>query len=196
MRLGLAIGAAMGEVAPADVAEMERGFAAAPAACRATIELEPRLARMAQTLTHENEALFIGRGWAAAMAAEAALKLKELSYLRAEAYAAGELKHGPIALIREGSPVLMLAPADRLLAKTVASAEEVAARGAAVTVLTDRLGGIAFAGVADAVVLPGEGVAHVFAQAVAVQLIAYHAALILGRNVDRPRNLAKSVTVE
>lgn len=196
VRLGMAIGVCKGEVSGADATQLETELGAAPDACAATLGIEPMLERLGQLIARENEALFLGRSWAAAMAGEAALKLKELSYIRAEAYAAGELKHGPIALVREGSPVILIAASGALLAKSVSAAEEVAARGASVTVLTDAEGAAAFRCIARVIVLPGVGIAHVFAQAVAAQLLACHAALALGRNVDRPRNLAKSVTVE
>ncbi len=196
LRLGMAFSEAK-DGDPAVRAMVAAGLAAAPQVCAETEELEPALAELACWIADENEALFIGRGAGAAIAGEAALKLKELSYIRAEAYAAGELKHGPIALIRPGSPVLVFAGSDSLVAKTVSNAEEVRARGAKVVAFTDADGAAAFNKVADTVLaLPGRGVAHMFAQAVAQQLLAYHAALALGRNVDRPRNLAKSVTVE
>ena len=195
--LGLALGQSRGRVDAAQRAEIERQMQAAGAACAGTEMLESALAEVGVRIGAESEAMFLGRGWAAAMAAEGALKLKELSYVRTDAYPAGELKHGPIALIRPGSPVILCAPSDDLLAKTVSSAEEVRARGAFVIALTDAAGAPSFARAADKViVLPGEGLAQVFAQAVAVQLIACHTAEALGRNVDRPRNLAKSVTVE
>ncbi len=196
LHLGLAFSAAR-KGDPALRAQVEAGLIAAPAICAETEELEPALAVLANRIATEHEALFIGRRSGAAMAGEAALKLKELSYIRADAYAAGELKHGPIALIRAGSPVLVFAGSDALLSKTVSSAEEVRARGAHVVALTDSDGAVAFQGVAHTILtLPGDGVGHIFAQAVALQLLAYHAALALDRNVDRPRNLAKSVTVE
>jgi len=196
LRLALAFAAARGT----DVAlarDVETAIATLPSVCAETEELEPALAEIARTIAAEAEVLFIGRRASAGLAGEAALKLKELSYIRAEAYAAGELKHGPIALIRNGSPVVVFAGQDELLAKTVSNAEEVRARGARVIAFTDSAGAPIFEKMAETVVvLPGEGVAHVFAQAVAQQLLAYHAALALGCNVDRPRNLAKSVTVE
>ncbi len=196
LRLGVAFSQAR-DCDPAVRAQVVAGLTAAPMICAETEEMEPALAELAHWIAGENEALFIGRAAGAAIAGEAALKLKELSYIRAEAYAAGELKHGPIALIRQGSPVLVFAGTDALVGKTVSNAEEVRARGANVVAFTDADGASAFAGVAETVMaLPGRGVGHMFAQVVALQLLAYHAALALGRNVDRPRNLAKSVTVE
>jgi glucosamine--fructose-6-phosphate aminotransferase (isomerizing) len=197
IRLGLRLGAARGMGGSALASMVDAALAEAPGVCALVEEQEPALRKIAQGIARENEALFVGRGWGAAIAAEGALKLKELSYMRADAYASGELKHGPIALIREGSPVIVHAPSDVLLHKTVSNAEEVRARGAHIIALTDadavsEIGSVA----AEIVVLPGTGPVAVFAHAVAVQLIAYHTSLALGRNVDRPRNLAKSVTVE
>ena len=197
IRFALALGLARGTVASATFAAVERELAGVASVCTQAEALEPQLAGIARRLVHEGEALFIGRGSAAALAAEGALKLKELSYLRAEAYAAGELKHGPIAMIREGSPVIVCAGAGQHAAKTLSNAEEVRARGARVIALVDEPSAAAFAPVADeCVLLPGAGIGTLFAQAVAVQLIAVHSAEILGHPVDRPRNLAKSVTVE
>ena len=195
VRFGLALGMARGAVTAETLARIETEIASLPAICTAAELLEPQLKSIAQRIAYENEALFIGRGPAAAIAAEGALKLKELSYIHAEAYAAGELKHGPIALIRENSPVVVCG-GDHA-EKTLANAEEVRSRGAAVISLVgaadaERFGPIS----AEMVVLPGVGLGLIFAQAVAVQLISVHAAEALGCDVDRPRNLAKSVTVE
>ncbi len=195
VRFGLALGLARGTVTSCRLAKIEREIAGLPEICHQAEALEPQLAAIARMIAMENEALFLGRGPGAALAAEGALKLKELSYIRAEAYAAGELKHGPIALIREGSPVL--ACVGEHAEKTLANAEEVRARGACVVALVGAAEAARFERIAEhCVVLPGSGLGLVFAQAVAVQLIAVHAAEVLGRDVDRPRNLAKSVTVE
>jgi glucosamine--fructose-6-phosphate aminotransferase (isomerizing) len=197
VRLGLAIGRARGTLDIATAVATERGLAEAPTACALTEGAERRFAAIAARIASENEALFIGRGWAAAIAGEGALKLKELSYIGAAAYPAGELKHGPLAVIRERSPVIVCAADDALVAKTIANAEEVRARGGHVIALVEQGAASRFEHAADEVVaLPGRGLAAVFAAAVAVQLIALHTALILGHDVDRPRNLAKSVTVE
>lgn len=196
IRLAVALGEARG-IKPASLRQALAELDRAAVAAREAEQLEPALADLAHRLAAENEALFVGRGASAALAAEASLKLKELSYIRAESYPAGELKHGPIALLREGSPALVLAQSDGLLPKTAASAEEMRARGAWVVALADEAGATAFRHAADRVVtLPGEGLAWLFAASVALQLIAYHAAVALARDVDRPRNLAKSVTVE
>jgi glucosamine--fructose-6-phosphate aminotransferase (isomerizing) len=195
VHFGLALGEARATVPAETRARLEAELASLPAICAATEHLEPELKAVAQRIAFENEAMFIGRGPAAAIAAEGALKLKELSYIRADAYAAGELKHGPIALIRENSPVIVCA--GEHAEKTLANAEEVRSRGAAVIALAGAADAARFQAIsAETVVLPGTGLALVFAQAVAVQLIAVHAAEALGCDVDRPRNLAKSVTVE
>jgi glucosamine--fructose-6-phosphate aminotransferase (isomerizing) len=197
LRLGLALGEASGRGDPACRARLAEQLAGLPAVLAGAEASEPEMRDLAREIAAENEALFIGRGPGAALAAEGALKLKELSYIRAEGYAAGELKHGPIALVRDGSPVIVCAPADAHLPKTLANAQAARARGARVTVLTDAAGAGPAAEVADRlVVLPGEGAASGLAIAVALQLLAVAAAEVLSHDVDRPRNLAKSVTVE
>ncbi len=197
MRLGLALGEARGAPDAGFRLDLKVALAGAPAVLAAAEACEDDIHALAVEIAVENEALFIGRGAGAALAAEGALKLKELSYIRAEGYAAGELKHGPIALVRERSPVVVCAPGDEHMAKTLSNAQAVHARGARVTVLTDAAGAGPAREVADRViVLPGSGPATAFAIAVALQLLSVHAAEALGRNVDRPRNLAKSVTVE
>ena len=197
MRLGLALGEGSGRGDEAFREDLARALDTVPAVLAAAEGCEDAIRLLAGEIAAENEALFIGRGAGAALALEGALKLKELSYIRAEGYAAGELKHGPIALVREASPVIACAPADEHLAKTLSNAQAVRARGARVTVLTDAAGAEAAREVADrVVVLPGSGAASSFGIAVALQLLSVHAAEVLGCNVDRPRNLAKSVTVE
>ena len=142
--------------------------------------------------------LYLGRGTSFAVALEGALKLKEISYIHAEAYAAGELKHGPIALIDESVPVIVVAPPDQLFEKTASNLQEVVARGGRVVLLSDaagvaQLGDYAWKSVALPEVDPF--VAPIL-YAVPVQLLAYHTAVLKGTDVDQPRNLAKSVTVE
>ncbi len=198
MTLGLRMGRARGTIEAGFDAALSAALDAAPALVEAAQAAEPDCIAIARRIATEGEALFIGRGAGAALAGEGALKLKELSYIRAEGYAAGELKHGPIALIREGSPVIAIAPGGPGLPKLLANMSAVRARGAHVVALTDAAGAAACRGAADGVlVLPGASAEEApFAAAVALQLIAYHVALLLGRDVDRPRNLAKSVTVE
>ena len=142
--------------------------------------------------------LFLGRGINYPIALEGALKLKEISYIHAEGYAAGELKHGPIALIDEHMPVIVIAPHDDLYDKTISNMEEVAARGGRIVLLTDSRGASdnesrAF----DTIRVPeADPFISPFLYTVPVQLLAYHAAVAIGTDVDQPRNLAKSVTVE
>ena len=142
--------------------------------------------------------LYLGRGTSFPLALEGALKLKEISYIHAEGYAAGELKHGPIALIDEKMPVIVIAPHDRVFEKTFSNIQEVAARGGRIILLTDPKGAHeAHVEQLSKLVLP-EMPATVtpLVYAIPVQLIAYHTAVVMGTDVDQPRNLAKSVTVE
>lgn len=162
------------------------------------LALEPEIEALAHQLVTDKDVLYLGRGVFYPLALEGALKLKEISYLHAEGYAAGELKHGPIALIENGSRVVVVAPHDDLFEKTVSNIQEVAARGARVALITDPAGAKAIeSGVEDVLVLPE---CHTLAQpivaAIPLQLLAYHVASLKGTDVDQPRNLAKSVTVE
>lgn len=169
-----------------------------PAALSEALRMEPVLERIAQNLAGMRDVLFLGRGTFYPLALEGALKLKEISYIHAEGYAAGELKHGPIALVESGTPVIVLAPTDALFEKTLSNLKEVAARGAHIILITDPQGA-AMAGddVAGLIVLPQVDPAIApIVSAIPLQLLAYHTALARNYDVDRPRNLAKSVTVE
>ncbi|MGY6533789.1 MAG: glutamine--fructose-6-phosphate transaminase (isomerizing) [Pararhodobacter sp.] len=168
-----------------------------PGLMRAALDREPDISELAQGLAGVNHALFLGRGPMLPLASEAALKLKELSYIHAEGYASGELKHGPIALIDETMPVIVLAPRDSLFAKTVSNMQEVLARQGRVVLFSDRAGLAEAGAVPQSLAMPEvpEMLAP-FVYAVPAQLLAYHAALARGTDVDQPRNLAKSVTVE
>jgi len=162
------------------------------------LALEPRIETLAHTLAHCRDVLYLGRGTSYPIALEGALKLKEISYIHAEGYAAGELKHGPIALIDEKMPVIVIAPYDRVFEKTVSNMQEVAARGGKIVLLTDPKGA-AEATVQSMVTLTLPEMASTvtpLVYALPVQLIAYHTAVQMGTDVDQPRNLAKSVTVE
>jgi glutamine---fructose-6-phosphate transaminase (isomerizing) len=159
---------------------------------------ERHIAEVARKIAHSRDVLYLGRGMTYPIALEGALKLKEISYIHAEGYAAGELKHGPIALIDENVPVVVIAPRDDLYEKTVSNMEEVAARGGRIVLISDdgKLGNEApwmFERIdvphADPFISP-------LLYAIPVQLLAYHAAVFIGTDVDQPRNLAKSVTVE
>jgi glucosamine--fructose-6-phosphate aminotransferase (isomerizing) len=142
--------------------------------------------------------LYLGRGTSYPLALEGALKLKEISYIHAEGYAAGELKHGPIALVDQDMPVIVIAPNDSVLEKTISNMQEVAARGGRLILIGDARLARDFANEAAATIVM-QDVAPEFAAmvyAVPVQLVAYHTAVVMGKDADQPRNLAKSVTVE
>jgi len=162
------------------------------------LSCEPQIERLARDLGKAHDVLYLGRGTCFPLALEGALKLKEISYIHAEGYAAGELKHGPIALIDEAMPVIVLAPKDSLREKTVSNMQEVAARGGRLIVVCDQSLAHELAEEAEAVIVMPE-VAENFSAivyAVPIQLIAYHTAVFMGKDADQPRNLAKSVTVE
>jgi glucosamine--fructose-6-phosphate aminotransferase (isomerizing) len=158
---------------------------------------EPRIEDIARSMSKVRNVLFIGRGTSYALALEGALKMKEISYLHAEGCAAGELKHGPIALIDESVPIVVVAPPDRLYEKTLSNMQEVAARGGRIILLAGRDEIAAEENILAGIALPRTGAltAPIIA-AVPLQLIAYHTAVHMGTDVDQPRNLAKSVTVE
>lgn len=169
-----------------------------PGAIANALLVEDQIAEVARSISKASDALFLGRGSLYPIALEGALKLKEISYIHAEGYAAGELKHGPIALVDETIPVIVIAPSDELSEKTVSNMQEVAARGGRIVLVTDPKGAETHGGmVHQCIVLPEvhSFVAPIVA-AIAVQLLAYHTAAHLGADVDQPRNLAKSVTVE
>ena len=167
--------------------------------CVATaLQQETAIQQVARMLEAATSAIFLGRGQCYPIALEGALKLKEISYIHAEGYAAGELKHGPIALIDRDVPVVVIAPFDSLFEKTVSNLQEVRARGARVILISDERGVKACGDKADAVIeMPHVSESlHPIVYSIPVQLLAYHAAVIRGTDVDQPRNLAKSVTVE
>ena len=163
-----------------------------------TLALEPQIEELARDLAKSRDVVYLGRGTSYPLALEGALKLKEISYIHAEGYAAGELKHGPIALIDGTIPVVVIAPHDHVYEKTLSNMQEVAARGGKLILVTDPKGAreahvssIAKLSVPE---MPATVTPMVFA--IPVQLIVYHTAAIMGKDVDQPRNLAKSVTVE
>ena len=153
---------------------------------------------MAHLIVPARDVLYLGRGPDYPMALEGALKLKEISYIHAEGYAAGEMKHGPIALIDDKVPVIVIAPSGPLFEKTVSNMQEVAARGGKIVLITDSKGareaGIEILATLILPEMPATVTPLVYA--IPVQLIAYHTAVVMGTDVDQPRNLAKSVTVE
>ncbi|MBS0271081.1 MAG: glutamine--fructose-6-phosphate transaminase (isomerizing) [Proteobacteria bacterium] len=178
--------------------EMAFGLRFLPALCEKAITQEDQIRAFAQTLSQARDVLFLGRGTNYPLALEGALKLKEISYIHAEAYAAGEMKHGPIALLDKNVPVVIVAPFDDLFEKTASNIQEVIARGAPVIVLTDNKGAQHLQALAaNLLVLPiTTSLTAPIVYAIPLQLLAYHTALLKGTDVDQPRNLAKSVTVE
>jgi len=168
-----------------------------PVAVQKVLELEPEIERWAQRFAGKEHALFLGRGQHWPIAMEGALKLKEISYIHAEAYAAGELKHGPLALVDERMPVIAVSPADDLLEKLKSNLQEVRARGGELYVFADDDCGIAASEGIHIMRMPEHyGMLSPVLHVVPMQLLAYHVALVRGTDVDKPRNLAKSVTVE
>lgn len=170
----------------------------APALILDALHLDAKIQAMAPAIAHATDMLYIGRGTSYALAMEGALKLKEISYIHAEAYAAGEMKHGPIALIDENVPIVVLAPSDGLFEKTYSNLQEAAARGGKIILITDREGENAAGDAAQvSLVMPNtDAFAAPLVYAVPMQLLAYHVAVLKGTDIDQPRNLAKSVTVE
>ena len=162
------------------------------------LNLEPQIAAWAQKFAKKSSALFLGRGIHYPIALEGALKLKEITYIHAEAYPAGELKHGPLALVDENMPIVVIAPKDGLLDKVKANMQEVSARGGELFVFTDL--DSEYEGGSDKIHVirtpRHAGTLSPIVHTIPVQLLSYHAALARGTDVDKPRNLAKSVTVE
>ena len=196
--LAVAAGRARGELSEADETKLVHGLIEVPRLMSAALATEPQIERLARDIAKRQDVLYLGRGTSYPLALEGALKLKEISYIHAEGYAAGELKHGPIALIDENMPVVVIAPFDRVFEKTVSNMQEVAARGGNIILMTDAKGA-AEASVEALVniVLPDMPSAFTpIVYAIPVQLLAYHTAVVMGTDVDQPRNLAKSVTVE
>ena len=196
--LAVAAGKARGELSETDETRLVHGLVEIPRLMAAARATEPLMEKLARDIAKSKDVLYLGRGTSYPLALEGALKLKEISYIHAEGYAAGELKHGPIALIDENMPVVVIAPYDRVFEKTVSNMQEVAARGGNIILMTDAKGA-AEASVDSllTIVLPDMAAAFTpMVYAIPVQLLAYHTAVIMGTDVDQPRNLAKSVTVE
>jgi len=196
--LAVAAGKARGELSDADETKLVHGLVEIPRLMAAALTIEPQIEKLARDIAKSKDVLYLGRGTSYPLALEGALKLKEISYIHAEGYAAGELKHGPIALIDENMPVVVIAPFDRVFEKTVSNMQEVAARGGNIILMTDAKGA-AEATIESLVTIVLPDMAATFTPmvyAIPVQLLAYHTAVIMGTDVDQPRNLAKSVTVE
>src|SRR6266516_7699223 len=196
--LALAAGRARGVLSEEEEREMVRALTETPRLMAEALALEPQVEQFARDLAKSRNVLYLGRGTSFPLALEGALKLKEISYIHAEGYAARDLKHGPIALIDENMPVIMIAPPDELFEKTLSNVEEVMARGGRVVLISDAAG---VARLEDRLAF-GIAVPHCapfvapLLYAIPIQLLAYHVAVLKGTDVDQPRNLAKSVTVE
>jgi glucosamine--fructose-6-phosphate aminotransferase (isomerizing) len=195
--LAIAAGKARGVIGPALEAELVQALGEVPRHMVTVLRDESPYEALAQKLSKARDVLYLGRGSSYPIALEGALKLKEISYIHAEGYAAGELKHGPIALIDENMPVIVIAPRDDLFDKTVSNMQEVAARGGQIVLVSDADAATTGCAVAtDLAVPPVHSFVAPLVYALPVQLIAYHTAVFMGTDVDQPRNLAKSVTVE
>ncbi|MCJ9704806.1 MULTISPECIES: glutamine--fructose-6-phosphate transaminase (isomerizing) [unclassified Bradyrhizobium] len=196
--LAIAAGKARGELSDEDETKLVHGLVEIPRLMADALTTEPQIEKLAHRIAKSRDVLYLGRGTSFPLALEGALKLKEISYIHAEGYAAGELKHGPIALIDETMPVVVIAPHDRVFEKTVSNMQEVAARGGNIILMTDAKGAEeATVESLVTIVMPDMAAAFTpMVYAVPVQLLAYHTAVVMGTDVDQPRNLAKSVTVE
>ncbi len=199
MTLAIAAGRARGVLSEADEKALVHALIEMPRHLNEALALEPQIEQLARDLAKSRDVLYLGRGTSFPIALEGALKLKEISYIHAEGYAAGELKHGPIALIDENMPVIVIAPHDEVFKKSVSNMQEVAARGGRLILMTDAKGA-AEANDGQSVATLTLPTVHAavapLVYAVPVQLLAYHTAVHMGTDVDQPRNLAKSVTVE
>jgi len=196
--LAVAAGKARGTLDANAEAELVRALIELPSAVSQALGAEGQIQDIAKHLSKAKDVLYLGRGPMFPIALEGALKLKEISYIHAEGYAAGELKHGPIALVDEAMPVIVVAPSDELMEKTLSNMQEVQARGGKIILITDAEGVAQVGtGVGEIIVIPkvSSFVAPILAT-IPVQLLAYHTAVFMGTDVDQPRNLAKSVTVE
>jgi glucosamine--fructose-6-phosphate aminotransferase (isomerizing) len=196
--LTLALGRARGKLDAKRVAELAEALIAVPAHAAAVLNHDEAIQKLAAEIAEARDVLYLGRGTSYPIALEGALKLKEISYIHAEGYAAGEMKHGPIALIDEAVPIIVVAPTDAVFDKTLSNIQEAAARGGRIVLFSDqqgieRLGKLAWRSIelpaVDPFVAP-------LLYTIPVQLLAYHVAVLKGTDVDQPRNLAKSVTVE
>ena len=196
--LALAAGRARGSITAAEEAAMTQALLEVPARAAEVLEKDQAIQEVAALVAQARDVLYLGRGNCYPIALEGALKLKEISYIHAEGYAAGEMKHGPIALIDSSVPVIAIVPSGPLFEKTASNLQEAAARGGQVIVFSDEAGAAKLKGIATrTIVLPAVDpfVAPIL-YAIPVQMLAYHVAVLKGTDVDQPRNLAKSVTVE
>ena len=194
--LAILAGKLRGTITEAQEKDLVGALIMAPRHMAEILKHEKHIGEVAREVANARDVLFLGRGLNYPIALEGALKLKEISYIHAEGYAAGELKHGPIALIDENVPVIVIAPHDELYDKTISNMEEVAARGGKIVLLTDETGMGGHKTFRTITVPKAHPFISPLLYAVPVQLLAYHAAVFMGTDVDQPRNLAKSVTVE
>ncbi len=196
--LAVAAGKMRGTINEEEERQLVRELSEIPRYANQALRLEEQIETISRDLSQVKHVLYLGRGTSFPLALEGALKLKEISYIHAEGYAAGELKHGPIALIDESMPVIVIAPYDRWFEKTVSNMQEVAARGGKIILITDEKGAAASTlKTMHTIVLPDtpEIIAPII-YALPIQMLAYYTAVFMGTDVDQPRNLAKSVTVE
>ena len=196
--LALALGRARGVLSEQEEQRLVAELVAVPGLMAQVLRDESQAEAVAHRISRARSVLYLGRGTSFPLALEGALKLKEISYIHAEGYAAGELKHGPIALIDEDMPVIVIAPHDASLEKTVSNTQEVAARGGRIILVGDEVAReAASVELEGALIVPPMGADFTaLVYALPVQMLAYHAAVFMGKDVDQPRNLAKSVTVE
>ncbi|MEM8649902.1 MAG: glutamine--fructose-6-phosphate transaminase (isomerizing) [Pseudomonadota bacterium] len=196
--LSIAAGKARGVLSTEEEQKLVREVTEATRYINQALKKEAEIEKVAQNLQKVRHVLYLGRDTSYPLAMEGALKLKEISYIHAEGYAAGELKHGPIALIDEDMPVVVIAPHDHIFEKTVSNMQEVAARGGRIILITDEKGAEAASIKTEhTIVMPDvPDVLTPLVYAIPIQMLAYHTAVLMGTDVDQPRNLAKSVTVE
>ena len=197
LSLAVAAGVARGRIGPEEEARLIKALFEAPRLIAEALQQDEAIRDIAQDLAKADDVLFLGRGPMFPLAMEGALKLKEISYIHAEGYAAGELKHGPIALVDEATPIVALAPQDEVFDKTASNLAEVAARGGPVIMITSPGAPAPHGATVRRITAPEcDPIAAPLVYAVPVQLLAYYTAVQKGTDVDQPRNLAKSVTVE
>jgi glutamine---fructose-6-phosphate transaminase (isomerizing) len=194
--LGIALGVKKGKLCETEIGTLKAFLLELPRTIEQALLTESAVREVARTLVDARSILYLGRGINYPVALEGALKMKELSYIHAEGYPAGEMKHGPIALIEDGVPVVFLVPVDELHEKVLSNIEEVKARGGRIIVITDAPA--AFRSKSDVIIVvpPTHPALMPFVNVIPLQLLAYHVAVLKGCDVDQPRNLAKSVTVE
>ena len=195
--LALAFAKARGTIDAKEEARLVAELTAVPGLIAEALKHEPQVELLARDLSKARDVLYLGRGTSYPLALEGALKLKEISYIHAEGYAAGELKHGPIALVDSDLPVIVLAPRDRVFEKTLSNVQEVAARNGRIILVSEPEAAHELGVPADVIAMPKMAPDFsALVYAVPVQLLAYHTAVFMGKDADQPRNLAKSVTVE